>query len=234
LAFILFFAGGVVGYVFHCMVWLNLFINKTNTVYSVSGSLRDFGFVLSDLKWGLLLDEVLHLSYSFNYLSLVIEQGVWTINGQPFLGFLYRMVWIVEFLSFTIILGVLCKNKAGRPFCEYLGQYLPKLTLPHLVKVPYEIEPLLYRFEKGEYGYVMAAVIEPDKANNHLKLDLYYLDDVEDAYLTVTLVLHSKKIEEIKLIEYVGIPSIQAEILLRRYGEDVGYKVRPSWTTQSK
>ncbi|MDR2301315.1 MAG: hypothetical protein LBF38_04665 [Deltaproteobacteria bacterium] len=125
-------------------------------------------------------------------------------------------------MIFSVSLAVLCRNEARKPFCETLGQYLQKTTMPHLLRVPNELDQLKYKFEQGEYGYVMIAPIEPNSRYNHLIIDLYYLDEVDDAYLTVTLVTHVKnKKEETKLIEYAGIPKIQADQLIKRFGEGV-------------
>jgi hypothetical protein len=225
LAFVLFFIGGVVGYEFHSLVWLNLFISKTDTVYQFGGS-NPFSVVVSTVNWKLLFEELFNLEYSTVYLLMVIDNGVWTIFGKTVMGLPYRLVWLAEFLFYTVTLAILCRNAARKPFCELIGHYLPKITLPHLLRVPYELDALKYSFEKGEYGYVMVADIEPDKRYNHLRVDLYYLDEVEDAFLTVTLVTHEKnKKEETKLIEYAGIPKIQADRLISRYGEEVEYEV---------
>jgi hypothetical protein len=222
LAFVLFFFGGLIGYVFHALVWLNLYLHQTDQVYSLGSGAKALGFVVSTVNWNVLITEVFNLDYSINYLLLVIDKGAWTLMGHEIKGLPYRLIWLAEFLIFSVSLAVLCRNEARKPFCETLGQYLQKKTLPHLIRVPYELEQLKYKFEQGEYGYVMIAPIEPNNRNNHLIIDLYYLDDVNDAYLTVTLVTHVKnKKEEVKLIEYAGIPKIQADQLIKRFGEDV-------------
>jgi hypothetical protein len=226
LAFVLFFCGGIVGYVFHALVWLNLFIHQTDQFYSFGSGSKSLGFVVSNVNWKVLISEVFNLEYSINYLLMVIDKGAWTLMGHEIKGVPYRLIWLAELLIFTVSLAILCRNEARKPFCETLGQYLEKKTMPHLLRVPDELDRLLYKFEQGEYGYVMIAAIEPDNSRNHLIVDLYYLDEVEDAYLTVTLVTHVKnKKEETKLIEYAGIPKIQADQLIQRFGDDVVYDV---------
>jgi hypothetical protein len=226
LAFILFFFGGVVGYVFHAMVWLNLYIHQSDQIYSLGSGSKALGFVVSTVKWKVLVSELLNLEYSINYLLMVIDRGVWTLFGHEVMGLPYRLIWLAEFLFFSVTMAVFCRNEARKPFCETFGLYLQKKTLPHLLRVPYELDGLKYKFEQGEYGYVMVAEIEPDSTHNHIKIDLYYLDEAEDAYLTVTLVTHvNNKKEETKLLEYAGIPKIQADQLIKRFGEEVEYDV---------
>jgi uncharacterized membrane protein YciS (DUF1049 family) len=219
MAFVLFFVGGVIGYVFHALVWLNLFVNQTDSVHQFGSGSRAFGFVVSTVNWGMLVDELLHIDYSFSYLMMILDKGVWTLFGNEVMGTPYKLVWLAEFLIFTISLAILAKNDARRPFCEEMGQYFQKLTLPKLLRVPFELDDLEHRFQQGEFGYVFVAEVEPEKKYNHLKVDLYYLDYVDDAYLTVTLVTHKgKNIESTKLIEFAGLPRIQADQLIRRFG----------------
>ncbi|MDR2366959.1 MAG: hypothetical protein LBF58_02435 [Deltaproteobacteria bacterium] len=226
LAFVLFFFGGLVGYVFHALVWLNLFIHQTDQVFQIGSDSRAFGFVVSTVNWKVLVSEALNLEYSINYLLMVIDRGVWTLLGHEVMGLPYRLIWLGEFLIFTVTLAAFCRNEARKPFCETLGQYLQKKTLPHLLRVPYELDGLKYKFEQGDYGYIMVADIEPNSRYNHIRIELYYLDEVDDAYLTVILVTHANnKKEETKLLEYAGIPKIQADQLIRRYGEEIEYEV---------
>jgi hypothetical protein len=219
IAFVLFFLGGFIGYVFHALVWLNLFVNQTDKVFSLGSGKNAFSVVVSTVDWSMLYNEVFHIDYAVNYLFMVLDQGVWTLFGNPIWGLTYKLIWLAELLICTIVLAFLSANEAAKPFSESQGRYLERKVLNSLLKVPYDLDDLKYKFEQGEYGYVMVAAIEPEKKYNHLKVELYYLEGIGDAYITVTLVTHTtKETKNEKLIEYAGMPKIQADQLLRRLG----------------
>ncbi|MDR1111312.1 MAG: hypothetical protein LBP92_11625 [Deltaproteobacteria bacterium] len=211
--------GGVFGYLFHALVWLNLYLSQSESVLSLGSGRSEMSVVGSLVNWELLKIEILNLKETFGYLLEVIDEGVWSFKGTEVRGWAYRAIWIGEALLFIFTLASRTSDKAREPFSEEQGKYLSKKALPQILRVPFELGDILSRFENGDYGYVMVAEPESERKNNHLEVVLYLLEEQPTGYISVTLVTHeNKKTLRRKVVEKASIPSLQAEQLLSRFG----------------
>ncbi|MDR0356573.1 MAG: hypothetical protein LBJ64_12690, partial [Deltaproteobacteria bacterium] len=209
--------GVIPGLLLHALIWMDLFRNRTGEIGSLGPENLRLIWQNSHLVPADLLDYFLNYKLASRFLLDIINYGVWDIFGLPLKGLPYEMIWILEFLLVIVAVAWHFYKKACWPFCEDQGIFLEKISFPQFLRTPPDMDRLLDSFAQGEYGYVMIADIEPDPKYNHLKIELYYLEERHDAYLTVWLVKKSiKKTETTKVVDAIGIPEIQAEQLIKK------------------
>ncbi|MDR2405124.1 MAG: hypothetical protein LBE27_01995 [Deltaproteobacteria bacterium] len=217
-AAILVFLGSLVGYYVHFAFYTTI-VSEGNIIpgvneHSVSATLGFFAidpFMELLTSPGELLDKIRE-DYVF---------GVPRKDGSTEPGSLYGIIWLVEFILYETLQVVIAYRAAGEPYEEDMQEWLlkQKLATPYvpLPENPKEVNSLFSRIAEGDISIFLTAQAYKRLKGSFLGLDIYFCDGAPDACVTVKHHVKTvKRSSQSVLVEYLMIPEVQAERIMKR------------------
>ncbi|MDR2199754.1 MAG: hypothetical protein LBR53_09930 [Deltaproteobacteria bacterium] len=142
-------------------------------------------------------------------------------SGIRELNPLYALVWLVEFVLYDAFIVVMGYVYAGEPYEEDMGDWLikrklerPFVTLPEDSK---QASIVFNRLAEGDVSYFLTSRPEKKLKGSFLGLELFYSEGAPDACVTVRHYVKTlKRSSKTTVLEYLMIPEVQAERLMKR------------------
>lgn len=186
--------------------WVYLFLITTGKI-PLEHTVSEGSFLI---EWGV-LKEILNALYT---------NGNWSLFGIDMNGPLLLSIWIGEALIIVVAPMLILYKNPITPFSEKYMKWYPKVTLAQ------------------DFGYISGIVsfireLRDSKAENlfhypkgdgmrHSKVNLYYLEQEDEAFLSVDNVFHTKgnnaRKEVDPIVRFVAVPSQTAAQLMDKYG----------------
>ena len=195
----------VFGILVNCFQWI-LYVT-----FAIDGEIPSFANYFRGIIW-----FFRPLDF-FDFVVLINKEGMWSVFGIPFNGFMLTFIWIIEIG--IIIFGpfiAIYKTKIY-PYSEMLRKWYPKFTLNpdfrsvgavnNMIKAL--IEDPIKAIDNLDYG----------ESNRYCKVHIFYVEREEKQYLTFEniFVTHEGKKESHIAINNFTIDKPTAEVLLDKF-----------------
>ncbi|MDR2338604.1 MAG: hypothetical protein LBF40_00460 [Deltaproteobacteria bacterium] len=149
--------------------------------------------------------------------------GLPVLSANTSGGFLFWLLWVIEFVLYETPVVVMGYRYAGEPYEEDMQEWLLKQKLENpfvlLPTDPKEINAVFGRIAEGDISYFLTAPPAKHPHGSFLGLDIYYSEGAPDACVTVKHHIHTvKRRSKTILLEYLMIPEVQAERIMRHLG----------------
>jgi len=166
-----------------------VYVPTVRAHFSSADSSFDIPLILDEAVW-----FAQHPRATLEWIQIIKENGVWSIStpgssqpGIPMSGIFLALIWLIEALVIAYLAVALPKERAGEPFSERQGKWIPQKVLPGRIAFVENIDEFLNTFVRGDFSALFTPLATTPAASEEDDEDEDDSDGEPMRYASVTL-----------------------------------------------
>jgi len=183
-----------------------VYVPTVRAHFSSGASSFDIPLILDEAVW-----FVQHPRATLEWIQIIKENGVWSITtpgsrqpGIPMSGIFLALIWLIEALVIVYLAVALPKERAGEPFSERQGKWIPQKVLPGRIAFVENIDEFLNAFVRGDFSALFTPLAVPAVTGSAASKDEDDDDEDDDILQYATVTLYADSFEPYVTIQNVS------------------------------